>query len=143
MTCGSGCSLLLLVRVSQWHLGFFTQAHTPVGRGFDTSFGFFCGDSTHDTRGSQVSHTCKLSITDLYNSTRPANESGPHGGWATNRVYNTHMYATLAEDVIAAHAKDYPTQPMYPLLLLLLLLLLPTPRILSERLHHCTVEFCA
>jgi arylsulfatase I/J len=103
--------------LGKWHLGFFTQAHTPVGRGFDTSFGFFCGDSTHDTRGSQVSHTCRLSITDLYNSTHTANESGPHGGWATNRVYNTHMYAALAAEVITTHGREQatatPSQPLF------------------------------
>jgi arylsulfatase A-like enzyme len=78
--------------LGKWHLGFFTQSHTPHGRGFDSFFGFFCGASTHDTRGSQISHTCKLEVTDLYNTTHIANTTGPHGGWATNHYYNTHMY---------------------------------------------------
>ena len=31
---------------------------------------------------------------------------GPDGGWATNRYYNTDMYANLAVDVIAKHARE-------------------------------------
>ena len=90
--------------LGKWHLGFFKHAATPVGRGFDSSFGYFCGDSTHDTRGSQESHTCGMSVTDLYNSTHPANTSD----FATNRVYNTHMYAELASELIHAHDQTKP-----------------------------------
>ena len=62
-----------------------------------------------------MSHTCKLSVTDLYNSTHTANSSSdaPHGGWASNRVYNTHMYAQLAQDVIRSHGRDKPQAPMF------------------------------
>lgn len=95
---------MIMIGDVKGHLGFFKKAATPVGRGFDSSFGYFCGDSTHDTRGSQVSHTCKISVTDLYNSTRPANTSD----YATNRVYNTHMYAELASEVIHAHDTTKP-----------------------------------
>ena len=99
--------------LGKWHLGFFTQQHTPQGRGFDTFFGFFCGASTHDTRGSQTSHTCKLEITDLYNTSHIANTTGPHGGWATNHYYNTHMYAQLAQDLIVGHAPAKDKTPFF------------------------------
>ena len=66
--------------------------------------GFFCGDSTHDTRGSQVSHTCKTSITDLYNSTHIANTTD----YYKNNEYNTYMYATEAKKLIETHAAKYP-----------------------------------
>jgi hypothetical protein len=48
-----------------------------------------------------------------YNSTHTANHSGPHGGWATNRVYNTHMYAALAQDIILTHGREHPSQGLY------------------------------
>lgn len=69
-----------------------------------------CGSSTHDTRGSQVSHTCKISVTDLLNSTQIANSSD----WYKNRVYSTHMYSELAVDLIREHARSGETpQPLF------------------------------
>eukprot|EP00729_Bicosta_minor_P023940 gene23940-8734_t len=43
--------------LGKWHLGHFSQAHTPVGRGFDTFFGFLLGSETHDTHNSWGRHT--------------------------------------------------------------------------------------
>eukprot|EP00937_MAST-01D_sp_MAST-1D-sp2_P005476 g5476.t1 len=93
-----------------WHLGFFTQDHTPQGRGFNGSaFGFMLGESTHDTRGSQVSHTCKESVTDLWNNTHKANTSA----YYENDVYNTHMYAAEARRIILAHPGSSPNNPLF------------------------------
>jgi arylsulfatase B/arylsulfatase I/J len=53
-------------QVGKWHIGFFDHDHVPVGRGFETSFGYMLGASSHDNRSSQVSHTCGVAVKDLY-----------------------------------------------------------------------------
>ena len=81
-----------------------------MGRGFEGSaFGFMLGESTHDTRGSQVSHTCKTSVTDLYNGTHIANTSA----YYNNHVYNTHMYAAEAKRIILEHGATSPDNPLF------------------------------
>ena len=35
--------------VGKWHLGFHTPEYTPVGRGFNTSYGFLQGGEDHWT----------------------------------------------------------------------------------------------
>ena len=95
-----------MVRADQ---GFWSSNHTPAGRGFDESFGFMLGESTHDTRGSQTSHTCKTSIKDLYNTTQVANASA----LAFNNLYSSYVYGNLSRDIIHRHARDYPNTPMF------------------------------
>ena len=56
-------------------LGFFSHEHTPHGRGFDSSFGYMLGASSHDNRSSQVSHTCQMPVKDLYNNSHVANDT--------------------------------------------------------------------
>lgn len=73
----------------QWHLGHFTQAHTPGGRGFDYFFGFLFGSETHDSHNSYGRHTCNVPITDLYNTTTRANTSVHY----KNMTYSPEMYA--------------------------------------------------
>ena len=53
--------------LGKWHLGHFSQAHTPAGRGFDTFFGFLFGSETHDSHNSWGRHTCSVPVIDLYN----------------------------------------------------------------------------
>jgi len=85
--------------------GFFTHAHTPVGRGFDTSFSYMLGQQSHDNRSSQVSHTCGLPVKDLYNSTRIANETD---GFAFNNVYSAEMYGSVAANIVRDHDASFP-----------------------------------
>ena len=62
---------------------------------------------------AQVSHTCKLSVTDLYNSTHIANMTD----YYKNHEYNTYMYAHEAGKLIhahvAAHAHDVTATPFF------------------------------
>ena len=88
--------------VGKWHLGFFSHAHTPHGRGFDSSFGFMLGDSRHDNRSSQVTHTCGLPVTDLFNTSHIANDTA----YYRNNEYSSYMYANEARRIIAAHDAD-------------------------------------
>jgi len=92
--------------LGKWHLGFFTQNHTPVGRGFDSYFGYFLGQSSHDNRSSQESHTCRTPVKDLFNGTFVANTSD----YYKNNIYNTHMYASEAERIIMGHD---PQEPLF------------------------------
>ena len=86
------------------HLGHFTQEHTPAGRGFDTFFGFLFGSETHDTHNSYGRHTCKISMTDLYNTTHRANESVHY----TNMTYSPEMYGREMDRLIKAHPATLP-----------------------------------
>ena len=85
--------------LGKWHLGFFSDAHVPAGRGFDTSFGFMLGQSSHDNRSSQVTHTCHDPVKDLYNTSHIADDTL----YATNNVYDEAMYAAEASRIISAH----------------------------------------
>ena len=91
--------------LGKWHLGFFSPAHMPTGRGFASSFGYLLGQESHDNRSSQISHTCEVPVKDLHNGTRPANESG---GWAFNDVYSAEMYGVLAPRLIELHDESKP-----------------------------------
>ena len=84
--------------LGKWHLGHFTQEYTPHGRGYDYYFGFLLGSETHDTHNSWGRHTCNIPVTDLYNCSRPANDS-VHYHNLTCVYPHTHTYtpySTLA-----------------------------------------------
>eukprot|EP00041_Stephanoeca_diplocostata_P021628 m.506217 g.506217 ORF g.506217 m.506217 type:complete len:737 (+) comp21873_c0_seq4:28-2238(+) len=85
--------------LGKWHLGHFTANHTPVGRGFDTYFGFLLGSETHDTHNSWGKHTCNIPVTDLFNGTQPANESVHY----RNLTYSPEMYGMLMHDLVIGH----------------------------------------
>ena len=84
------------------HLGHFTQEHTPVGRGFDSFFGFLFGSETHDSHNSWVRHTCNVPITDLFNNSHRANESVHY----KNMTYSPEMYAMEMDRLIADHQQS-------------------------------------
>jgi hypothetical protein len=84
--------------------GHFTQAHTPVGRGFDSFFGFLFGSETHDSHNSWGRHTCDVPVTDLWNSTRRANESVHY----RNMTYSPEMYAEEMRKLVANHPAALP-----------------------------------
>ena len=90
--------------LGKWHLGHFTPAHTPAGRGFDSSFGFLFGSETHDSHNSYGRHTCNIPITDLWNTTHRANQSIHY----RNMTYSPEMYGIEMAKLVAQHPKTDP-----------------------------------
>ena len=64
-------------QVGKWHAGGATPDHTPAGRGFDTSLGYFSGNDYF----TEIYGTCKgTHIVDLWDTNKPAtgvNGTGP------------------------------------------------------------------
>ena len=64
-------------QVGKWHAGGATPDHTPAGRGFDSSLGYFMGNDYY----TEIYGTCKeTNIVDLWDTDRPAkglNGTGP------------------------------------------------------------------
>ena len=85
--------------LGKWHLGHYTQEHTPVGRGYDSFFGFLFGSETHDSHNSWGRHTCNVPVTDLFNNSQRANESVHY----KNMTYSPEMYAMEMGRLIADH----------------------------------------
>lgn len=50
--------------IGKWHQGLYTPQHTPVGRGFDHSYGFLEGGEDHNTSRT-FGNYCKLGEVDL------------------------------------------------------------------------------
>ena len=79
--------------LARWHLGHFLQDYTPVGRGFNSSFGFLGGYETYDTHmlwNGRWNLTREQSgvlnggyygpyITDLYESDHAATDAAYNG----------------------------------------------------------------
>ena len=64
-------------QVGKWHAGRATPDHTPAGRGFDSSLGYFTGNDYY----TEVYGTCsRTPIVDLWDTDKPAtgvNGTGP------------------------------------------------------------------
>lgn len=101
--------------VGKWHLGCATPDHTPQGRGFDTSLGFFAGAEDHWTQRECIDRTCN----------RPDNGTVPHGWkrdylltdlWHTdgpasdlnNTAYGDHLYTQEVLRIIGNHNVTIP-----------------------------------
>ncbi|KAK7231142.1 sulfuric ester hydrolase [Aureococcus anophagefferens] len=79
--------------VGKWHCGMATPAHTPYGRGFDSSIGFFNFGEDHYTqvRGGQAlvedGASARCSGVDLWRDGAPARgENGTYGGYTFTRA---------------------------------------------------------
>jgi arylsulfatase I/J len=79
--------------VGKWHCGMATPAHTPYGRGFDSSIGFFNFGEDHYTqiRGGQAleedGSSPQCSGVDLWRDGAPARgENGTYGGYTFTRA---------------------------------------------------------
>ncbi len=56
--------------IGKWHQGFYTEAYTPLGRGYDTTYGFLVGGEDHYSQDSSWSVTQCTSV-DLSRNGKP------------------------------------------------------------------------
>ena len=84
------------VHVGKWHQGLYTPAYTPVGRGFDASFGFLEGGEDHNTSRT-FGDWCRKNEVDLSVGTRgaggaPFPYTWPACTWTTLRSVALHNF---------------------------------------------------
>lgn len=70
----------LRVRLSQWDAGMATLDHTPHGRGYDTSFGYFWHANDYWTESVEQESRVP-GVVDLYNETKWTTWAGPAPGY--------------------------------------------------------------
>ena len=87
-------------QVGKWDAGMATPDHTPKGRGFDSSFGYFHHDNDYYTEYVQ---SCKGhgSVVDLWDFDQPANTSNGTG-------YEEHLFAMHLMNVVNNHDPSTP-----------------------------------
>ena len=90
--------------VGKWDAGMATFEHTPMGRGFDTSLGYF---SHHNDYYTEVDGDCYVfhSIVDLWDGDKPAyglDGTGPHGG------YEEGLFEQRVLNIIENHDTSVP-----------------------------------
>ena len=112
-------------QVGKWDAGMATPMHTPRGRGFDTSLGYFEHKNDFWTRGIMQSSCLKAgggayaNLTDLWDTTAPAPRSVIDSG-----AYEEAIFRDRALSIINAH--DPSKQPLF---------LLYTPHV-----AHCPLQ---
>ena len=112
-----GASLTCHRRAAQWDAGNASPDHIPLGRGFDSSLGYFdhCNDYNtyrpqtpfHNENGAVAdSGPCdpNVTMTDLWDTDGPAALLAGHG------VYEERLLSDRAEQILAAHD---PAQPLF------------------------------
>ncbi len=84
--------------VGKWHLGYFTWAHTPTFRGFDSYYGYYSGAADYFT------HAGTCGGFDLHDENAPSCGPGcSRDAWEAVGAYSTHLFAARAVERIAAH----------------------------------------
>ncbi len=113
----------------KWHQGLYTPDYTPVGRGFDYSYGFLAGGEDHCyvqicqvevyqqvlynfkyTVKQTIWISCNTTeyvgpVVDMYNCTRPA--------IGHNGTYNGYTFTNEAIRMIETHKKYHSEKPMF------------------------------
>lgn len=88
-------------QVGKWDVGLATSDHTPQGRGFQTSFGYFHHDNDYFT--SRVGSCLKYgNVTDLWSNDHPA-----YGQNGTGE-YEEHLFEQRLLDIVNSHKVSQP-----------------------------------
>ena len=88
-------------QIGKWHMGgSATLSATPVGRGFDSSFGYLMGAEDHYKNTNVQCGSCGKHV-DLWRSDRPA-----YG--ENNTMYSSQLYGQEVEKVLRAHDQSSP-----------------------------------
>ena len=94
--------------VGKWHAGCATPDHIPIGRGFDSSFGYLNGMNDYYT---EVFRDCnKIPIVDLWDSDKPAtgiNGTGPD-------KYEEALFVERVMKIVNEHDTSTPLFLYYP-----------------------------
>jgi len=87
-------------QVGKWHAGQASLGQIPLGRGFDTSLGYFDAQEDHWT---QLRDGCGIKMTDLWKTDKPA-------FGLNNTMYGGNLYNNEAVKLINEHD---PTTPFF------------------------------
>ena len=105
--------------LGKWNLGFWNKDATPVGRGFDSYFGYLSPDEQYYTHFKWPAYEDKVG--GMYNTTLPhipyitdlSNGTGPALHNPYNGTYSTFMYAAEATQIIAEEASKKDGVPFF------------------------------
>ena len=86
-------------QVGKWDAGMATPDHTPKGRGFQSSFGYFHHDN--DYYSEIVSECNKTGVVDLWDFDHPSNKSN-------GTIYEEAMFKEHLLDVVKNHDNSVP-----------------------------------
>jgi arylsulfatase B/arylsulfatase I/J len=88
--------------VGKWHLGFSSNSHTPLNRGFDTFYGFYNGFIDYWTK--QYSN-----YLDLHNGYDLETDAT----LISSDLHNGYVISQKVEEAIESHATNYADQPLF------------------------------
>ena len=116
---------VIVLLLSQWHLGFRTVENLPVSRGFDTFFGLLAGGADHYNKALEAcggdGHNC--SCGNISSTTLPFRidyYDAPHGApgapakdlW-DDHTFDAYAYSDRAGSLVAAHDTASPFFPYW------------------------------
>jgi len=91
-------------QIGKWHQGYYKPDYTPVGRGFNYSYGFLSGGEDHYNQHNFWGCNNAPAI-DLYENNAPA--------YGKNNHYNGYDFTNKAIEYIKNHKINYSDNPMF------------------------------